>query len=113
MSPEQELTAFKDWPEEHLCKVLAAKVRKARQELGETQTEFAQRAGIPLRTYKRFELHGKATLLNFVQVLRTLGRTQHLLLLFPSALPPRQPTLLDKVESLKGIAAMERMRREH
>ena len=54
---------------------------------------------------------GKATLLNFIQVLRTLGRTQHLLLLFPSALPPRQPTVQGKIETLKGKVALERMRR--
>jgi transcriptional regulator with XRE-family HTH domain len=112
MTPEQELSAYKDWPETEVCRMLAARIRKARQELGETQAEFAERAGVSLRTYKRFELTGKATLLNFIQVLRTLGRTQHLLMLFPSALPPRPPTVQDKIEALKGKVALERMRRE-
>lgn len=112
MTPEQELDALRDWPEAQVCRMLAAKVRKARLAIGETQAEFAERAGVSLRTYKRFELTGKATLLNFTQVLRALGLTRHLVLLFPSALPPRPPTVQDKIEALKGKVALERMRRE-
>jgi hypothetical protein len=33
-------------------------------------------------------------------------------MLFPSALPPRPPTVQDKIEALKGKVALERMRRE-
>lgn len=112
MSPEQELEALTDWPELEVCRILASKVRAARVAAGETQVQFAERAGIPLRTYKRFELRGAATLENFVQVLRTLGRTRHLAQLFPAALPPRPPTVLEKVEALRGRAMLETLRSE-
>jgi transcriptional regulator with XRE-family HTH domain len=112
MSPEQELEALADWPELAVCRILASKVRAARVAAGETQAQFAERAGIPLRTYKRFELSGAATLENFIQVLRTLGRTRYLAQLFASALPPRPPTALEKAEALRGRAMLETLRRE-
>jgi hypothetical protein len=59
-----------------------------------------------LRTYKRFELHGKATHLSFIQVLRTLGRTQHLLMLLPAPLPQRRPTVQNQIGALKGKVAL-------
>ena len=41
MTSEQELSAYKDWPETDVCRMLAARIRKARQELRGTQAEFA------------------------------------------------------------------------
>lgn len=112
MTPEQEAEALRDWPEPKVCRHLAAKVRRARQAGDESQAEFAARAGIALRTYKRFELTGKATLENFIQILRALGRTRHLALLFPSALPPPSPTLSDKVSALRVRANLLQMRNQ-
>ena len=60
MAPEQEFATSKEWPETEVCRMLAAKIRKARQDSGETQAEFADRAGVSVRTYKRSELNDKA-----------------------------------------------------
>jgi transcriptional regulator with XRE-family HTH domain len=102
MNAEQEAFALRDWPEQAVCKILASKVRKARQDFGESQAEFAARAGIPLRTYKRFELHGKGTLEGFIRVLRTLGRTQYLFMLFPSPLPASLKAREDAREKIRA-----------
>jgi transcriptional regulator with XRE-family HTH domain len=107
MTPEQEREALRDWPEPQVCTLLAARVRRARVESEETQAEFAERAGIPLRTYKRFELQGKATLLTFIQILRTLGRTQYLPLIFPSPLPVRRPTIDDKISRVRAMRMLQ------
>lgn len=101
MTPEQELEAFRDWPEAEVCRLLAARIRRARQDQGESQAQFAERAGVPLRTYKRFELTGKATLFNFAQVMRALGRSQYLLLLFPSPGPASVPSLESGLAALR------------
>ncbi len=110
MSPEQEDAALADWPEPKVCEHLASKVRKARLAGGESQAEFADRAGISVRTYKRFELTGKATLENFIQILRALGRTRYLVLLFPVALPPPAPTVSDRVSAIAARAQLLKMR---
>jgi hypothetical protein len=68
------------------------------------------RSGVPLRTYKRFELDGKATLLTFVQVLRALGCTHYLALIFPSSLPPPRPTVEAKLNRLRGMRMLEMAR---
>lgn len=65
------------------CHYLATKVRQWRRAERMSQSQFAARAEVPLRTYKRFESHGKANLETFIQVLRALGRTQYLFMLFP------------------------------
>ena len=110
MSPEQEDLALQDWPEPKVCEHLAAKVRKARLAGKESQAEFAGRAGISVRTYKRFELTGKATLENFIQILRALGRIRYLVLLFPAALPPPAPTVSDRVRAIAARAQLLTMR---
>lgn len=46
--------------------LLAANARRARAAGDESQVAFAKPAGVPLRTYKRLELDGRATLLTFV-----------------------------------------------
>jgi hypothetical protein len=59
------------------------------------------RAEVPLRTYKRFETHGKATLETFVQVLRAAGRTQYLFMLFPQSTPANtKPSIEERLRKL-------------
>lgn len=110
MTPEQELEALKDWPEPQVCSLLATRVRRARVAGEESQVDFAKRAGVPLRTYKRFELDGKATLLTFIQILRALGRTQYLTLVFPAPLPPR-PTTESKLSRARAMQLLEMARK--
>jgi transcriptional regulator with XRE-family HTH domain len=75
---------LRHWPEDQVCRYLATEVRKLRTVAKESQEEFAVRAGIPLRTYKRFEAHGKGRLETFVRVLKTAGRVEYLFMLFPA-----------------------------
>ena len=110
MTPEQELAALKDWPEPQVCSLLASRVRRARVAGDESQADFAARACIPLRTYKRFELDGKATLLTFIQILRALGRTQYLTLIFPSPLPPQRPTVEARINRARAMGLLEMAR---
>lgn len=65
---------------------------------------FAARAGIALRTYKRFESEGQASLETFLRVLTALERTHSLQLLFPAPPPPKPPTLIEKVAALAAKA---------
>ena len=111
MTPEQELEALKEWPEPQVCSLLATRVRWARVAGEESQADFAERAGVPLRTYKRFELDGKATLLTFIQVLRALGRTQYLTLIFPAPLPPPRPTVEFKLSRARAMQLLEMVRK--
>ena len=77
------------------------KVRRQRREAGLSQAEFASQAGIPLRTYKRFEAHGKANLETFIEVLRALGRTHYLFMLFPAPVRATAPSLKDKLRTIR------------
>ena len=102
MNSQEELDRLKSWSISEVCKYLATKVRKHRLDTKISQVEFAKQAGIPLRTYKRFESHGRANLETFVEVLRALDRTHYLLMLFP--VPVRTtvaPTLEDKLRAAR------------
>lgn len=81
------------------CHYLATKVRQWRRSEGLSQVDLAARAEVPLRTFKRFESHGKANLETFIQVLRALGRTQYLFMLFPVPVP-HKPTFEERLKQL-------------
>jgi transcriptional regulator with XRE-family HTH domain len=83
IDPKREHEYLRSCSNVETCHYLATKVRQWRRAEGLSQVDFAARAEVPLRTYKRFESHGKANLETFIQVLRTLGRTQYLFMLFP------------------------------
>ncbi|MXR35864.1 UDP-N-acetyl glucosamine 2-epimerase [Craterilacuibacter sinensis] len=59
------------------------KIRRERRLREETQEEFAKRAGISLRTFKRLEADGKAHLETFLKALIALEKSRNLQLLFP------------------------------
>src|SRR5437773_585238 len=111
MNPEEELDRLKSRKCAEVCHYLAMKVRRHRREAGISQADFAKQAGIPLRTYKRFEAHGKANLETFIEVLRAMERTQYLFMLFPPPMrPAKVPTLDEKLMSARARSAGERMR---
>lgn len=84
MTPDQELDALKNWPDEEVCKLLASRMRQLRQDSGHTQETLAALANVSLRTFKRFEAEGKANLETFIRILRALNRAQYLHLIFPA-----------------------------
>jgi len=57
---------------------LSERCRSIRLSQNMTQQEAAERAGIPLRTYRRFEQEGQISLERFVAVLRALNRAGEL-----------------------------------
>lgn len=102
MAAEEELEKLKTWTCPEVCHYLAMKVRKHRQAAKISQADFAQQAGIPLRTYKRFEAHGRANLETFIEVLRAMERTHYLFMLFPSG--QRAAPVPSIEEKLKALA---------
>ncbi|MEN8253983.1 MAG: helix-turn-helix transcriptional regulator [Verrucomicrobiota bacterium] len=57
---------------------LAEKCRELRLRQNMSQQEVAERAGIALRTYRRFEQEGPISLERFVAVVRALNRLDEL-----------------------------------
>ena len=71
-----ELTADK------LCMQVANKVRQRRLEMNLTQTGMAQRSGVNINTYRRFETTGEIAFLNLVKIASVLGMTDDIIRLF-------------------------------
>jgi transcriptional regulator with XRE-family HTH domain len=103
MNTEQEFAFLKTCSSEDACKYLATKIRQARRAEKVSQEVFANRAGVALRTYKRFETHGQATLETFVRVLGAVGRIQYMFMIFP---PPKslavKPNFEEKLKQARS-----------
>jgi len=99
MDPNREHEYLRACSNQEVCQYLATKVRQWRRRESLSQTELASRAAVPLRTYKRFETHGKANLTTFIQVLHALGRTQYLFMLFPTPVAHR-PSVGERLKHL-------------
>jgi transcriptional regulator with XRE-family HTH domain len=72
--------------------LLKDRVRLERKRLGYTQAEFALLCGVPLRTFKRFELVGTGSIDVLIRVAQAFGRGAGFDMLFPPqaiALKPR------------------------
>lgn len=99
IDPNREHEYLRSCSNVEACHYLATKVRQWRRTERLSQVELAARAEVPLRTYKRFETHGKANLETFIQVLRALGRTQYLFMLFPTPVVKR-PSFDERLKQL-------------
>lgn len=96
MNLEQEREHLRAGSDAQVCGYLATKIRHFRRESKESQEVFSRRVGVPLRTYKRFEAHGKASLTTFIQILRAIERTQYLFMLFPQQMAQSSKPSLDE-----------------
>ena len=81
--------------------LLSDRIRLERRRTEESQREFAERCGIPLRTYKRFE-QGKCDSLDvFFRIVIAFDRVKAFELMFPPKLvrvvPHTAPALLEQV----------------
>ncbi|WP_233860212.1 hypothetical protein [Paraburkholderia sp. HD33-4] len=76
---------------------LADRVRFERQRLGFSQAAFALHCGVPLRSYKRFELKDSDSLTTFLRIVAGFDRIMGLETLFPA-----QP-LKSEVRTATGI----------
>jgi transcriptional regulator with XRE-family HTH domain len=99
LDPSREHEYLRACSNAEACRYLGMKVRNWRQTEGLSQVQLAARAEVPLRTYKRFESHGKANLVTFVQVLQALGRTQYLFMLFPVPVT-NKPSVSERLKQL-------------
>jgi len=77
-----------------VCRYLADEVRRTRRAAKMSQAKLAERAGIPLRTYKRFEAEGQGSMETLVGALHALERSRYLFMLFPHDAPPRKKLVL-------------------
>lgn len=75
--------------------LLRDRVRLERKKLGYTQAEFAQRCGIALRTFKRFELGGAGSVDLLIRVTQAFGRGAGFDMLFPAQLASMKPRGID------------------
>lgn len=89
-------------PVELLRKQLSDRVRLERRQLGLSQKDFADKCGIPLRTYKRFEKGDCDSLDAFLRIVKAFERVITLDLLFPG-----KPVVLTEVRS--PTAALARL----
>jgi hypothetical protein len=94
---EQQLDFLQnaEMPQE-VCEYLAMQTRRTRRASKLSQAELARCAGVPLRTYKRFETHGLGSLETFVRTLRALGRTRYLFMLFPQQVSPSKKSIVPR-----------------
>ncbi|MEM5440016.1 helix-turn-helix domain-containing protein [Paraburkholderia phymatum] len=102
MTPEQQLEFLQSATERDIAKYLAMRVRGERVRNGFSQSAFAEKAGIPLRTYKRFELSGAGSIETLARILMALGHARGFYTLFPHPKPVAQLTLADRIEAISA-----------
>ena len=69
-----DLNTFKSKSNIEIMDYLSIKIRAERNKRRKSQNELAELAGIPLRTYKRFEQNCNGSLDNFINVLRAFDK---------------------------------------
>ena len=60
---------------EDVDRYIGERIRAFRLGAGETRGDFANKAGVPLRTFKRLESDGQANMDTLLRVLRVIGRS--------------------------------------
>ena len=81
---------------------LGAKIRSERLSRKLTQKELAELAGIPLRTYKRFEQNCDGSFDNFVNILRAFDKLRFLHSIFPATNIKHKKTIIEKFEEIRN-----------
>ena len=99
---DEEIKMLRGSTAREACQYLGMRLRNIRKVAAQSQDEFAQWVGEPLRTYKRLETHGKGSLETFVQVLHAVGRAHYLFMLFPQLGPANiTAPLVQRLEQLR------------
>jgi transcriptional regulator with XRE-family HTH domain len=101
MSNEFKIT--KETPVSTIFSRITGRVRAERQKLGYSQKIFSGRCGVPLRTYKRFELGECDSLEVFLRIIKEFDRLTAVELLFPPKPILSPVTLNDPVASLSKM----------
>lgn len=104
MTPEQQLDFLQSATERDIGKYLAMRVRGERVRNGFSQSAFAEKAGVALRTYKRFELSGVGSIETLARILMALGHARGFYTLFPHPKPAVQLTLVERIQVISTTA---------
>ena len=90
--------SFSTLTDEEISLVLAHRAKKLRIENNLKQSEFSKNASLSSSTtYSNFEQTGKASLINFIKIVRTFGRVQELESLLRSDIS----SLIESANSMK------------
>lgn len=100
MTPDQQLDFLQAATERDIAKYLAMRVRGERVKNGFSQFAFAEKAGVPLRTYKRFELTGAGSIETLARILIAMGHARGFFTLFPHPKPEARKTLVERIQAL-------------
>lgn len=95
------LNSFKDKTNAELIEYLSVKIRAERNKLKLSQKDFAELAGIPLRTYKRFEQSCDGSIENLINVLRVFDKVGFFQSIFPTTNLQKRPTVIDRFEEIR------------
>ncbi|MEN8512658.1 helix-turn-helix transcriptional regulator [Burkholderia sp. RS02] len=102
MTPEQQLEFLQSASERDIGKYVAMRVRGERVRGGFTQAAFAEKAGVALRTYKRFELSGVGSIETLARILMAMGHARGFYTLFPQPKPAAQLTVVERVQAMSS-----------
>lgn len=102
MTPEQQLDFLQSATERDIARYLAMRVRGERVRNGFSQSAFAEKAGVALRTYKRFELCGTGSVETLARILMAMGHARGFYTLFPHPKPVTQLTLAERIEAMSA-----------
>ncbi len=92
--------SFSTLTDEEISLVLAHRAKKLRIENNLKQSEFSKNASLSSSTtYSNFEQTGKASLINFIKIVRTFGRVQELENLLKSDIS----SLIESANSMKKL----------
>ena len=92
--------SFSTLTDEEISLVLAHRAKKLRIENNLKQSEFSKNASLSSSTtYSNFEQTGKASLINFIKIVRTFGRVQELESLLRSDIS----SLIESANSMKKL----------
>jgi len=80
------------------------RVRRERRRNGYSQAGFATKAGIALRTYKRFELSGVGSIETLTRILIALDHARGFFTLFPHPMPSHQVSLVERISAMSKSA---------
>ena len=83
-----------------LKEFLASRIRAERKKQKLSQEKFAQLAGIPIRTYKRFEQNCGGGFENFINILRVLNKLDFIEGIFPPPPSTNKRSMLDILKEL-------------
>ncbi|MDR6482863.1 helix-turn-helix domain-containing protein [Paraburkholderia terricola] len=97
MTPDQQLELLQSATHEGIAKYLAMRVRGERVKNGYSQVAFAEKAGVTLRTYKRFELSGGGSIETLARIVIAMEHARGFLTLFPMPQPIAQMSLTERI----------------